>query len=173
MTVRPPVFLCGFMGSGKSTLGKKTARTLNMPFIDLDKRVEEAQQKSIPEIFKQEGEAAFRELESLHLRKILQEKPSCLIALGGGTVCFNDNLSFLKSKGLLVYLELPALVLAHRLWHSKTERPLLKHKTETEVEAYVEDLLEKRKVFYEAAHLKVNALHLSAEQLHNEILALL
>lgn len=119
------IFLVGMPSSGKSTLGKKLARALNYRFVDLDKMIIKAEKKSINQIFGENGEDYFREVESRLLQEI---KPNqwFVVATGGGAPCFFDNMDFIKANGLSVFLNIPAAELAHRiLRHGKDDRPLL------------------------------------------------
>lgn len=167
------VFLCGFMGSGKSSLAKTLAKGLQRKYLDLDDYIEQQEKKSIPELFESIGEAAFRELEQKHLLTILKDSSSKVVALGGGTVCFFDNLQRIKEKGLLVYLNLPAAALAQRLGVSPQRRPLLKGLSADELKTRVENLLEQRRSYYEQAHLVVDALNTKPETILNAIRQLL
>lgn len=119
------IFLVGMPSSGKSTLGKKLAGALNYRFVDLDKMIIKAEKKSINQIFGENGEDYFREVESRLLQEI---KPNqwFVVATGGGAPCFFDNMDFIKANGLSVFLNIPAAELAHRiLRHGKDDRPLL------------------------------------------------
>jgi shikimate kinase len=158
------------MGSGKSTLGKKLAALLGRPFIDLDKAIEKKEHTSISSIFENEGESAFREKETACLKEVVATDKISVIALGGGTVCFGTNLQWIKAHGLLVYLELPAAVLADRIANSKQERPLLKHIPGHALLETIQLRLEQRKPFYIQAHLSVNAINLTPQQLQHAIL---
>lgn len=173
MTRRSRIFLCGFMGSGKSTLGKKTAALLNSPFIDLDAYIENQTGKSIPEIFKQAGETTFREIESDCVNQIISLYDSVFVSLGGGTVCSEKNLDLIKKSGLLIYLQLPNNALAKRLSDSKIKRPLLSSLDENDLSNFIESKMLERKPFYSQAHLTINALNLTPQQLHQYILDLL
>lgn len=163
------VFLCGFMGSGKSSLAKALAKPLQRTCVDLDEYITQEENKSIPELFDALGEADFRKLEQKHLLNILKNPSSKIVALGGGTVCFFDNLQRIKEKGLLVYLNLPASALAQRLSVSPQQRPLLKGLSAIELKSRVESLLEQRRNYYEQAHLVVDALHSKPETILNAL----
>jgi len=163
------VFLTGFMGSGKTTAGKKLATSLKTRFIDLDEFIEKKQGRTIPEIFEQEGEAKFREIESACLAEILRLKDPHVFSLGGGTVCFNDNLETIKKNGDLVYIELPPTVLAERIRESKTTRPVLKNLSEEELLKNIEEILSERKKFYEQAHFTVNGLNLTPQLIQQKL----
>ncbi len=157
------------MGSGKSLAGRKMAALAGLAFIDLDVYIERQTHKSVQQIFDNSGERAFRAMESEALTQVLALPPA-VIALGGGTVCFNNNLQLAKQAGCLVYIQLPALALANRLKKSKNKRPLLKNTAEEELPKKIESLLAERKKFYEQAHITVNGLNLTPQSLYNQVL---
>lgn len=118
------IFLIGFMAAGKSTLGKRMAEYLHWDFIDLDSYIENKAQLSIPSLFDSQGEEGFRILERRCLHEVAENEP-CVISTGGGTPCFSDNLEFMKSVGLTVFLDVPEEELLKRLESDKGERPML------------------------------------------------
>ncbi|MEO6287735.1 MAG: shikimate kinase [Dyadobacter sp.] len=119
------IILVGMMSSGKTTLGKKLARTLGYRFIDLDKLIEKDQQMDISSIFSQKGETYFREVESRVLKETATQK-AIVLASGGGTPCFYDNMSLIKKMGISIFLNVPAADLARRIEnHGKDDRPIL------------------------------------------------
>lgn len=143
-------FLIGFMGSGKSFAGRNLAEELNLPCIDMDKHIEETEQKSIKEIFDEKGESYFRELE----RKFLEElKPAdeLIISTGGGAPCFLDNMQVMNQKGLTIYLNRSKEVVMAQLLKGIEKRPLLKGKTPEEIWEFYDNKLAERKAFYEQA----------------------
>lgn len=146
------IFLMGFMGSGKSSIGKRLASLLGMEFIDLDQYIEAKFHFSIAHIFEQFGEEVFRTLEQRSLEDMFA-KDQVVVATGGGTPCFSDNLGKLKHNGLTIYLKANVPTLSQRLLHSKINRPLIKGKEEHEIPGFVELLLEKRESFYQQADL--------------------
>jgi shikimate kinase len=148
--MRYPVFLLGFMGSGKSSLGKKLARKLAVPFIDLDRKIEEEEGRSIPAIFASKGEAYFRERERAQLQEIIAGEKA-VIALGGGTPCREENLQLIREKGSSVYLKVPAERLIGRLRQKKEGRPLIAQLSDQELGDFVRAKLEERTPFYEQA----------------------
>ncbi|MBX3164288.1 MAG: shikimate kinase [Bacteroidetes bacterium] len=164
------IFLTGFMGSGKTTLGKATAKLLQLPFVDLDEYIEAKEGKSIQEIFREEGEKSFRELEEIYLGAICERSSTHLIALGGGTICNDRNLQLAQSKGLLIYLELSVKNLIERLKDNMEKRPMLKEVPIETWEHYMGYVLDARKKYYEQSHIKINALHLTAQHLAQTIL---
>jgi shikimate kinase len=155
------VFLCGFMGSGKSTLGRHLSKRMNRKFIDLDNFIEERTQKNVTELFKEQGEKAFRLLETRYLFEVVKMKESCVIALGGGTVCSPINLDIIKQSGVLVYISLTADELFNRLKNSNTKRPLIKGLSKEALKLYVHRMLEERLADYQKAHLQLNGVGLN------------
>ena len=144
------IILIGYMGSGKSTLGRKVARKLNYEFLDTDHVIEEQSGMTISEIFTQKGEVFFRDLEH-QLLVSLKNKDRLVIATGGGMPCFQDNMSLLNELGKTFYLKRSVLELVNRLTNSKRVRPLVEGKTATELEEFIKDNLETRNPFYENA----------------------
>jgi shikimate kinase len=123
------IYLIGYMGSGKSTVGKGLAKKLNLQFIDLDNYIEERNFKTIPEIFASVGEVGFRKIEQ-HALKEIAEFENVVVATGGGAPCFFDNMELIKRTGVSVYLNGTPRILAERLLNSKTERPLMKSRAD-------------------------------------------
>lgn len=162
----PRVFLTGFMGCGKSTSGKELARLLELPFCDLDEQIEKLSGQSIPEIFRNSGEAPFRDIESQALREL----PNAIVcALGGGTVLRPANLHWIKAHGLLIYLKVAPQELTSRISNDVTHRPLLEDPsgqrlTGTELIHRISAILQSRTNSYEAAHRTVEATHLTPLQ---------
>lgn len=150
------------MSSGKTTLGRKLAQALNYDFIDLDKLIEQDQLKDIPSIFLESGEKYFRETESRILKSLEHHRPFVL-ASGGGTPCFFDNMDFIKKLGISIYLNVPAEFLAKRIEnHGKDDRPIL-----SGAHSLIETLTEKiqeRTPFYSQADFtlsgELNVAHL-------------
>lgn len=155
------IFITGFMGSGKTTFGKKLAALLKYDHLDLDQWIEENENITIEAIFKNEGEQFFRELETKYLKKIIEIKKSVVVSLGGGAICFNDNLNLVKKNGLLIYIKLSPLVLTNRIIKSKIKRPLLQNLNRKELLTEIKKLLLKRIKIYEQAHLIFNGLILN------------
>jgi len=146
------------MGSGKSTVGHGLAGALNLQFIDLDNYLEERNFKSIPEIFASVGEEGFRKLEQKALHEV-SEFENVIIATGGGTPCFFDNIDVIKRTGKSIYLNGTPRILAERLLQSKTERPLIKGKTEKELVAFIDETLTKRSFWYKQADVVLDFDH--------------
>jgi shikimate kinase len=149
------IFLIGFMGSGKSTSGKKLADRLGWSFIDLDERIEERAGMKIPEIFANKGEAWFREMEATVLHD-LAHTTDLVVSTGGGAPCYDDNMDFMLHSGLTVYLKLTPEQLKNRLQNSKTERPLLKNINEPYLTDYISQKLSEREKWYSRAAITVD-----------------
>ncbi|MDD4108304.1 MAG: shikimate kinase [Prolixibacteraceae bacterium] len=150
------IYLIGFMGSGKSTLGRKLAKYAKLQFIDMDNFIEERYCKTVPQIFDEEGETDFRNKE----RKALEELSlftDVVIATGGGAPCFFDNMDLMNNTGETVYLNIESKILAARLMKSKTERPLIKGKSKKELVDYINDTLEKRNKYYKKAKYHITS----------------
>ena len=135
------------MGSGKSTIGRQIARAKNMEFTDLDMYIQKTSGRSIPDIFKLLGEEKFREIESDCLKEVL-EFPNQVIALGGGTPCFHNNMEAIKSLSTSIYLKVSPEGLASRLMRSPSPRPLIEGKSPDELVEYIGIELKKREGFY-------------------------
>lgn len=158
------------MGSGKTTLGKKAASLLELNFIDLDDYIQTKEQKSVNAIFDEQGETSFRKIEAKCLEEVLKTTETTLVSLGGGTICFENNLTLIKKSGLLIYLELSPQDLATRLIEEKHQRPLLKNVSESDLKKIIEYKLEQRKKFYHQAHITVNAVNLTPLHLYKSII---
>lgn len=158
------IFLVGFMGCGKSTIGRKLAVKTGYDFIDLDKMIEGRTGVSIADYFKYHGEHAFRELERDSLQKTdFPEK--AIIATGGGAPCFFDNMDWMNSHGQTVYINLTPQTLADRLEHGKAERPLISRFNQEELVEFITDKLKAREVFYTQAQHDLNGIGLTSEKL--------
>ena len=144
------VILVGFMGCGKSTLGKKLANKLKIPFIDSDKEIEEHFQKSIGELFAEQGESHFRELEREYI-EALDLREDFVLATGGGMPCFGDNMEQLNNVGTTFYLERSPKELAHRLANAKAQRPLIAGMEKEELLEFIENKLQGREEYYKKA----------------------
>ena len=149
------IFLIGYMGSGKTTIGKLLAKRLGYSFVDMDSRIEEKQFKSISAIFEELGEEQFRLLEQRTLHEVA-EFENIIIATGGGAPCFFDNMMYMNAQGKTVYIKLSPHQLAIRLESSKAnKRPLLDNRKGQELYQFIADGLAKREPFYNQASLIV------------------
>ncbi len=152
----PPILLIGFMGSGKSHIGKMLAKHLCLSFLDLDAVLEITEGRTIADIFAKEGETYFRNLETETLEKFGGTTYS-VISLGGGAPCFNNNMARVKKLGVSFYLQAPAEVLAQRLFNERAHRPILHGTTEESFTAFIEGKLIEREPFYSQADYTIDA----------------
>lgn len=148
------IYLIGFSTSGKSTLGKIIAEKLNYQFIDLDEAISQQQGKSINALFDEFGEEGFRKIEQQLLVNTIFLTET-VIACGGGTPCYSDNMDFLLRNGTVIYLEVDEAILLERMLNNKAERPLFKGKSKEEIASHVNKLLTTRKEFYERANITI------------------
>ncbi len=139
------------MGSGKTTLGKSLAAEMGIPFVDLDEAVVTHIGQTIPQVFESQGEDEFRKIESLILQHYCLSQDSFVMATGGGTPCFGDNLETMKHAGKTVFLDVPVEVLATRLAANKSGRPLISNLETGELLSYLEKLRESRLEWYTGA----------------------
>lgn len=168
------IILIGYMGAGKTTVGKALAKELHMPFYDLDWYIESRMHKTVKAIFDERGEAGFRKIEYNMLHEVA-EFEDIIISCGGGTPCFFDNIDYMNRQGETVYLKATPEVLYGHLKMGKTIRPLLLNKTADEVQVFIREQLAQREPYYSKAKyvLDVNLLDdyekikISVEQLRN------
>ena len=153
------IFLTGFMGSGKSTIGPILANTIGYNFVDLDLYIEQKKKRKIGEIFKEEGERAFREMERAFLREVAGS-PRSVVSLGGGTITDQESLDLVKDSGVLVYLKADPQYIYKRL-RTKSDRPMLRTPDgelmdAEQLQVRIDELLTKRKDYYEQAHVVIH-----------------
>jgi shikimate kinase len=149
------IYLIGFMGSGKSTAGKRLAGAMGYDFADLDSMIEQKYRITIPALFERYDEAAFRKVEQETLRNTFQLNRH-VIATGGGTPCFFDNMELINSYGTSVYLQMGPQALYQRLMNAKKKRPLIRQHPPEKVLGYIKEMLEAREPFYLQGHYVVN-----------------
>lgn len=164
MNLPSKIFLIGFMGSGKSTLGKKIAKQIGYSFFDLDAEIENDEKRTITEIFNCDGEKYFRNLESKKISSLKDNHNNLVVALGGGTPCFNNNMETIKELGPTIYLKYNPGILASRLLNAKTKRPLIANKTNEEVKVFVEELLRERELVYLQSSLRIEGNNITSNQ---------
>jgi shikimate kinase len=147
------IYLIGFMGSGKSHIGQLLSSAMGLHYIDLDKEIEK-KDMSISEIFNQKGENYFRKLErEALLETIALEKT--IIACGGGTPCFFDNMEWMNRNGITIFLNPAIEILMERLINEREKRPLLLKKSDNEIHTYIIELLKTRMQFYQKADFEI------------------
>lgn len=167
------VFLIGFMGSGKSTIGKMIAKELDLDFWDMDEMIQDAVAMSIPEIFNEHGQEYFRQLEHKFIKDLDHTlRGDVILSTGGGAPCFYDNIELLNKAGTTIFLEMTAQQIYDRLKSDVGDRPLLMDKTPAETLNFIGDMLEERKIFYLQANYTVDASR-KPEEVRDHILYLL
>ena len=144
------IILIGYMGAGKTTVGKALAKELGIIFYDLDWSIENRMRKSIAQIFEERGEEGFRKIEYNMLHEVA-EFENVIISCGGGTPCFFDNMDYLNQQGQVVYLKADPEVLYKHLAMSKNDRPLLRGKSHEQLITFIREQLEKREPYYTKA----------------------
>ena len=149
------LYLIGFMGSGKSYTGRRLAEALRLPFLDLDEYLEERAGRRIARIFEEEGEAAFRALEAAVLRDTTRYE-AAVIACGGGTPCYRDNMHWMNAHGVTIYLQTPVALLVDRLIDETAHRPLLQGLDREGLHRFVETKLKDRLAYYRQASVIVD-----------------
>lgn len=159
------------MGSGKSTIGKILSSYMKIPFIDLDQYIEEKEQMSINDLFKNKGEIYFRKQEHLFFKELIHSKESFVLSLGGGTPCYANNHLLLQEDHVIsFYLKANVSTLVQRLENEKENRPLLQ--TTDDLASYIGQHLFERVYYYNFAHHTITTDQKNFEQINNEIIAL-
>jgi len=166
------VYIIGFMGSGKTTAGKKLATALGWSFVDLDNKIEEEAGKTIPELFKEYGEEYFRNTETKVLKN-LKCQADTVISTGGGAPCHSDNMNFMNDTGLTIYLKLTPAQLCSRLSGSEGERPLIKNLDSENLLAFIKEKLSDRERWYTMAAITVGGIDLDISALHASVISAL
>jgi shikimate kinase len=150
------IFLIGMMGSGKSHWLKQMAKWNKSVGYDLDALIEMNEEKTIDEIFNEDGEAYFRKAESKIL-KWFKEKKKYVVATGGGTACLQENMDFIKKEGVVIWLDESIEVLVKRLSNDKAHRPLIANLSDNQLAAFLEQKLVERHPFYKQAHYRLTS----------------
>lgn len=150
------------MGAGKSRLGSRIAGLMDMEFIDLDNEIEKDQGLTIDQIFHEKGEKGFREIEKRVLHQC-NKSNYIVLACGGGTPCYKDNMEVMNKSGTTILLDVPQEVLFSRLFNSKQKRPLIENKNEEELREYIDHKLAEREKYYNKAKIKIDPLNTSLE----------
>lgn len=157
-----PIFLIGYMGCGKSTMGRAVSRITGFPFIDLDNYIESRYHRTVREIFAEKGEDGFREIERNMLHEVADFE-NVIIACGGGTPCFFDNMEYMNAHGTTVFLDTSIDKLHSRLMRGRHKRPLIAQKNDEELREFIIEALEKRMEHYSKARI-----HFSSSRLETE-----
>ncbi|MDE5608228.1 MAG: AAA family ATPase [Muribaculaceae bacterium] len=157
-----PIFLIGFMGCGKTTLGRAVAQLASIPFIDLDDYIEQKEGKSISRIFAESGETRFRELERHYLSSLAAGTRDAVIACGGGTPCREGAVELMLETGTVVWLQAPVDIIHSRLCLEQAKRPLIASMDAEEIREYIIRTLEVRTPYYSLAPARFDASRLES-----------
>jgi len=163
------IFLIGFMGCGKTHWGKLLSEKLGMPFFDLDEKIIEHAGRSIADIFKKEGEEHFRLLEKDVLHLLTESHESFVMATGGGTPCFYNNIDYLKKQGTVVWINCSTECLYQRLVKEKEIRPLISNIADDQLKNYIVKKYSGRKIYYQQANVILPEEIISLENMVNKI----
>ncbi|PKA81953.1 shikimate kinase [Ulvibacter sp. MAR_2010_11] len=170
------IVLFGYMGSGKSSVGKQLASTLNYNCIDLDSEIEKREDKTISEVFNEKGEIYFRNIEKEILQDLISSPEKLVIATGGGTPCYGDTTTFLSTQPnvITIYLQTSLEVLTTRLYSEKAHRPLIAHlQTEAVLKDFIRKHLFERSHYYTQATFTVNTGEAGVQEIVAKIIVLL
>ena len=168
------IVLLGYMGSGKSLVGKALAEAINKPFVDLDMEIEKMEDCSITELFRNKGEIFFRKRERTILENLMEREKSFVLSLGGGTPCFGNTMEFLNSKNtiLTIYLKASNETLTNRLFTEIAERPLIQHiSAKEDLNDFIRKHLFERSFYYNQAIKKIIVDEKEASTIVSEIVA--
>ena len=171
--INQPIILLGYMGSGKTSIGKKISKILKIKFYDLDKLIENKFNKTVNEIFLEQGEINFRKKERALLENILNKKKIFVLSLGGGTPCYFDNIEYiLKKTGLTIFLKPEIKQLSKKLYRKKAKRPIIKDvRTEKKMIEFVSKHLFERDVFYNKANITIDCYKKDADAICDHIIS--
>lgn len=151
------IALLGYMGSGKSAVGKALAESLGLPFFDLDILMEDDLEQKIREVFETKGEIYFRKAESRVLEDFLTQHASFVLATGGGTPCYSNNLKNLEDAGVtMIYLNVQISILAGRLREEKAKRPLISHLNDSDLIEFIGKHIFERSPYYHQAQVVID-----------------
>lgn len=157
------IYLIGYMGAGKTTLGKRMAQIMNLSFIDIDKFIECKYHLTVPEIFAKHGEEGFRKIEQKALLEV-SDFENVVISTGGGVPCFFDNMDVMNNTGITLYIKAAPDELASRLRASKTVRPIVESKTDEELIPFITEHLLERERYYNRAKISFFTEHLGSKE---------
>lgn len=163
------LFLIGFMGCGKTHWGRELSEKLSVPFFDLDEKIVEQAGKPISQIFEEEGEEQFRLLEKEVLYLLTESHDTFIMATGGGTPCFYNNIDYLKKNGTVVWFNCSVECLYQRLVKEKDKRPIISHVPNEQLKAFIIKKFSTRKIFYQQADIIINEDDISLDELVHRI----
>ncbi|GAC1418907.1 MAG: shikimate kinase [Flavisolibacter sp.] len=157
------IFLIGFMGSGKSYWGRQLSTKLDIPFFDLDEKITQSEGRPIHEIFATNGEEYFRKKEKDALHLLTENHKTFVMACGGGTPCFYNNIDYIKKNGIVIWLNCSTESLYKRLLMEKDKRPLISKISDSELKTYIIKKYSSRKIYYQQASVIVHEEELSLD----------
>ena len=163
------IFLIGFMGAGKTYWGKQLSHKLQIPFFDLDELIVASEGKEINEIFANEGEEYFRLLEKDTLYIITESHDSFVMATGGGTPCYFNNIEYMNRSGTSIWINIPMDTLFERLLKEKDSRPLLKNLNDNQLKGFIIKKFSDRKIFYQQADVIIDEDNKTIEKIVEKI----
>ena len=163
------IFLIGFMGSGKTHWGQLLSQKLGIPFFDLDEQIVSHENKSISQLFAEQGEEYFRLVEKDTLHIITESHDSFVMATGGGTPCYFNNVEYMNRSGTSVWLNVPIDTLHQRLVKEKEKRPLIKELTDTQLRGFIGKKFSDRRIYYEQADVIIDDEPVQLDQLIEKI----
>jgi len=163
------IVLLGYMGSGKSTLARLLSKDLSVELIDLDDYIEESENSSITDLFKDKGELYFRKKENFYLKQLLDLDKDMILSVGGGTPCYSDNIDLINEKSTSVYLRSSVQSLYNRLVKEKSNRPLIARISDKDLKEFIAKHLFERSPFYEKAGIIIQTDDKTPQQVVSEL----
>jgi len=163
------IFFIGFMGAGKTHWAKMVSEKLRIPFFDLDEQIVSHEEKSIVEIFSEQGEEYFRLAEQDILHIITESHENFVMACGGGTPCYYNNIEYMNQAGTSIWINTPGDILFQRLLKEKKERPLIKNLTDDQLRAFIVKKFSDRRIYYEQAEIVIDEEPVKLEDLVEKI----
>ncbi len=163
------IYLIGFMGSGKTHWGRELSQKLGLPFFDTDEQIINSEGRSVNEIFEVFGEEYFRLKEKGVLHIITESHSSFVMACGGGSPCFFNNIDYMNQSGITVWLNTPLNILFQRLLNEKDKRPLLKGLSDEQLKSFIIKKFADRKIYYEQAEVVIDDEEISLDHFIEKI----
>lgn len=167
------IAILGYMGSGKSTVGKALSDFLTVDFFDLDELISIQEKMTVSQIFDVKGEIYFRKKEHFYLNSILDKNTDFVLSLGGGTPIFYNQMNVINEKTTSFYLQASPTFLAKRLVLEKNNRPLIKHLNQENITEFIAKHLFERNLYYQQANYTINIEHKSPDEIVKEIISII
>jgi len=171
--MKKTLVLLGYMACGKSAAARAIATLSGLKYIDLDDFIVQKEGMRIPDIFKQKGEIYFRKKESFYLNELLSQKPGIIVAVGGGTPCYGQNMALINQKATSIFINTPLKILVNRLLSEKSTRPLVADLNDADLPEFVAKHLFERMPFYEKARYTIAAADKTPKEIASEIIKLI